>query len=375
MVDPRAERAGVSADASKGLQGKIEALRNLGALATIYVVVYHSRVTDLRLTRDQAAGQVPPWLYDIDVLLHWPGVALHVPIFFVVSGFMFFRVGLPTVAQFRRKLLDRFESLVVPFLLWNALVLAAVLLLQSAHLGGLMSRTRPVDGPVDALWRLTGDPIHYQFWFVRELILLCLLTPLIGLIVRSRLALAWLALGFAGFALTKVIGTVLSLRGIFFFSLGAYLAMRELPLRLPISRAWLRGAWVAYGASVVASAFLPVSRTALLWIVAVQVVVGLALAATAYDASSRLWNDRLVSAVRTHAFFVYAFHEPLLSVIRKGLMVAMGSSGPVLAAVLLLVPTITLAVCVVVARWISRNSPRVYGVLTGGRWRTVNRPL
>ena len=306
------------------LSEKVEMLRNLGALATIFVVVYHSRVTDLRLMRGGAATAPPAWLRAADALLHWPGVAVHVPIFFLVSGFLFFRAGLPSAAQFRRKLEDRLGSLVAPFLLWNALLLVGVLLLQAGGLGALLSHTRPVGGVGDAIWRLTGDPIVFQFWFVRELILVCLLTPLVGHVVRSRAALPWLALLFVGFALNLTLGSVLSARGAFFFSLGAFLAMREAPLRLSLPRPARCAAAVVYGMSVVAAAFLRLPPSAAPWVVAAQVVVGLALLSSAYDASSPLWEGRLVRAVRTHAFFVYAFHEPLLSVVRKGALALMG---------------------------------------------------
>lgn len=108
---------------------------------------------------------------------------LAVPTFFVISGFLFFR-NMPTEGAiptrlFIQKLKTRFHSLFVPYMLWNAFVLVVKSLqyqLEGREWKGFLN------------WEafFGGQPLNFPLWYVRSLMLLCILSPVIYLLLSSK---------------------------------------------------------------------------------------------------------------------------------------------------------------------------------------------
>lgn len=99
-----------------------------------------------------------------------------VPLFFMISGFLFF-VNIKSVNDVRNKLKKRIYTLLIPFLSWNLIYYAIHLFLKP---GSGIS----MDEFVDALFAYKYNP---AFWFMYQLILLCIISPLIYYIVNIKL--------------------------------------------------------------------------------------------------------------------------------------------------------------------------------------------
>lgn len=167
-----------------------------------------------------------------------------VPLFFVLSGFLFFR-GVPKKPQaswFGNKWKRRLNSLLIPYLIANCLALAFYIAARKLS-PGMVSGFLGEDwkNPLFIFW--TG-PINLSLWFIRELIVVCLLSPLVWLAVRYTWGVAVIAAGILwGFGIAPA--------PLFFFSLGAVAPILEIhskrleqwqerhPLRIdPSWRAW-----------------------------------------------------------------------------------------------------------------------------------------
>jgi len=109
---------------------------------------------------------------------------LAVPTFFVISGFLFFR-NMPTEGAiptrlFIQKMKARFHSLFVPYMLWNAFVLVVKSLqyqLEGREWREFLS------------WEsfFGGQPLNFPLWYVRNLMILCVLSPVIYMLLSSKL--------------------------------------------------------------------------------------------------------------------------------------------------------------------------------------------
>ena len=117
------------------------------------------------------------------------------PFFFFISGYLFFKTGFFTMDLYVKKLTRRFLSLFTPFLLWNLLYLVLVIII------GLFSSRVPILGiPIEemsfvnglkALWNIAlipggntlAAPVAVPLWFVRDLMVTVILSPLIYLAV------------------------------------------------------------------------------------------------------------------------------------------------------------------------------------------------
>ncbi len=107
-----------------------------------------------------------------------------VPFFFLISGFLFFRTF--SMDKLAEKYSSRAKSLLVPYLLWStAYYLFRVLVTQ------LLSRHHLVNsGPVPlsaGIWLqdLLENTQSYHLWFLRNLILFVLLTPVIFVLLKN----------------------------------------------------------------------------------------------------------------------------------------------------------------------------------------------
>ena len=171
------------------------------------------------------------WLQDF--LSHGLG-GIRMPAFFAISGFLFFANCAGTRDWLERKLASRVRSVLVPLLAWNALLLPVLLLLQAwpasnAFFSGVGAWSRPVAdyGPwqvVDALLGLSGYPIVYPLWFLRDLFLMCLLAPLYLIVPRSVQVVVVVVLGLLWFGGAWPY-RVPTIEAMFFFFAGALAAL------------------------------------------------------------------------------------------------------------------------------------------------------
>ena len=125
-----------------------------------------------------------------------------VPLFFVLSGFLYFRnvPEHPGARFFLDKSRKRVFSLLIPYLIANAFAFI-IYWLAYRYAAGMMSGYFGDDwhNPLFVFW--TG-PVNMSLWFIRDLIIACIVAPLIYLLVRYTriwgvlaLAVVWFKLG------------------------------------------------------------------------------------------------------------------------------------------------------------------------------------
>ena len=177
-------------------------------------------------------GMYSPLLnYHILSLLTYGGICrIAVPCFFLVSGYLFFRdLRDWDLTTWKGKMIRRVQTLFLPYILWN--LIAAVVLLSYAYfrvmIGSLdyesflEERTGILGNPFSLFWDFnhSGMPIDYPLWFVRDLILFTLCTPLIYVFCRYLGGWGIAALGLLLFVLIDVP------EGIWFYSCGAWFSI------------------------------------------------------------------------------------------------------------------------------------------------------
>lgn len=209
----------------------------------LLIVLIHSDITD-RFPDDV----MTPVAGDVMFALSHTVARVAVPLFFFMSGFLFFYKKSPEspgffVGQLRR----RVPTLLVPYLLWNLIdqVLSALknraLPSVAEFLNGfgpfLLEPSHGMLGVYDP----SGVPADMPLWFLRDLMAIMLLTPLIYRIIKSRAGVpfcgALAALFF--FGLWPDACFWFSLTGVSFFCFGAAFAIRRRsPLDIPGAAVW-----------------------------------------------------------------------------------------------------------------------------------------
>ena len=107
-----------------------------------------------------------------------------VPLFFVLSGFLYFRnvPDRPDAGYFWDKTRKRVMSLLVPYLIANALAFVCYWLAHRVAPGMLSDFFG--DKWHDPLFIFWTGPVNMSLWFIRDLIIACIVAPLIYLFVR-----------------------------------------------------------------------------------------------------------------------------------------------------------------------------------------------
>lgn len=107
-----------------------------------------------------------------------------VPVLTFISGYLLFRAALDQApAKLARK---KLRTIVVPFLVFNLSLLAAALVLHHGLGITLSNDMLPKNKKdwLDAAFGLTGAPINYPLNFLRDLVALMLVAPLLGWFLR-----------------------------------------------------------------------------------------------------------------------------------------------------------------------------------------------
>lgn len=163
-----------------------------------------------------------------------------VPTFFFISGFLFFNgVSSFTINQYREKLRKRFFSLFIPYLLWN--VVPVIIILVKAIYSGYFLEFESKRNIIGFFWDYKDGgslinvfgwnvpiayPINGPLWYVRDLILMCILSPVVYWIVRF-----FKLFGIFIFALIYIFSIwpntifLMLANSLCFFSLGSYFSI------------------------------------------------------------------------------------------------------------------------------------------------------
>jgi len=153
-------------------------------------------------------------------------------LFFFLSGFLFFfNVKTFDRTCYKNKLKRRLKTLLIPYLFWNVLAICFYLLCTSVPATATFVNIKmdihnicdylgiTITGIVD------GIPISYQFWFIRELMLAVIITPLIYVLIKYGKIYSVLLLGICWYFDFWYHIPLFKIRCIFFFSFGAFFSI------------------------------------------------------------------------------------------------------------------------------------------------------
>lgn len=258
--------------------------------------------------------------------------AVAVPLFFCISGYLFFlNTERFTPRVYLHKLHRRFYTLLIPFLVWNLIAFGLTPLKQLLGSGEAAMafspdifwgcRTNGAEGVNWLGWFVEAStaPAQLPLWFVRDLIVISLCTPLIWLLLRKGglLGLFLPALLYYG-QLWPNWGGV-SITGFWFFSFGAWFSIRRTDVAALSTRlfCWL---WLPTLFALLLPLALPAKAEG--WITLAQSVYVLLAMPCAVALAQRYSLSHTPSRFLIDScFFVYASHTillfPLLTMLKQ----------------------------------------------------------
>jgi surface polysaccharide O-acyltransferase-like enzyme len=349
------------------IRNRIDALRFPLIVGVVFI---HNSTTTVSMANGSIGTQHTGAATDFVINLISQGIArLAVPLFFAISGYLFFQ-GEWSTRLYVDKLRRRSRTLLLPFVLWNAGTLMLYALVQSlpqtrAYVSYSVwppIRSLSLFGYLNALIGITGFPILPPFWFLRDLMVLVVVAPLFHFLLVRRV----------GLGLLVVLGVLWGLEywpllwptseATLFFCIGSAIAIHSTDLaaldRFAVPLAWLTlvslliDAWFAGQLLFVHKAMILFGVCTSWWLAGVAV--------------RRPQVRSTLLVLSGYSFFVFAAHQPILLVLRK---IAFKLASPLTDARILLlyflIPIVLIAFLVMIYRLFSRFFPSLAGLLTG----------
>ena len=250
-------------------------------------------------------------------------VKVAMPTFFVMSGYLFFaNVEKFNKEIYQQKLWRRIKTLLIPYIIWN-LLMAAKLKMFSLSI----------------FW----TPANMPLWFLRDLMIVSLLTPIIYIGVK-KLGY-WLFVLLLPIYLTGIwaIQPGLNPYAICFFTLGAFLSIREMNL----IDTCLKLEKSAYTLTIVLALVMILSYPSVaysLLLLCFRVVSVMAAFCLAYRIFSRT-DKRIPKTVCDASYFIFLAHYVFFfSLIDDTFFSLFGMSTPSLCIHYLLCPLLKVAI-------------------------------
>jgi surface polysaccharide O-acyltransferase-like enzyme len=341
------------------------------------IMVHAHRLVGLPDGPVQATAQYPAALYTELLVAHlWSQITA--PLFFMFAGYLLYRQVPLTRSLWLSKVKNRLTTLGVPYLCWNGAIFLLFFVAQSiprfqAYFTRPEFEIRAMNWwqRADLLLGITRFPIDYQLWFLRDLIVLAAISPLIWLAMKyARLA----TLGFFFVLWTGVWGDVSFSQSmaLLFFSIGIALGqVSGERLLIPKHMAFmvvfvvLGLIEVVYQRDLSSDSF----SDAINVLHRVTTLIGIC---AGWRFASWMWKSASVSAalgfLAEYSFFLFAAHEPMLTVFRKlGFRLLGHDSSAKLLTVYFGSVLLTIVVCVGSAIILQHLLPWAYRTLTGGR--------
>lgn len=315
--------------------------------------------------------------YDILRILFSDGLCrVAVPIYFLFSGYLFFvRLEVWDRDIWFEKIKKRVKTLLVPYFIWNLIAICfslLILYLNSILKGGDDPDIVAFYNSIGGLWAFwdtgTGSPYNYPLWFIRDLLVFVLLTPLVFQYVKKTGILGSIILYLAYvFNLWGMIPG-LSEEGLCFFSLGAYFALYGIDFSSLFRKHWITAAIIA--CPLVIAMVLTDGDYDVLWGYARRLftlfgsVSTIGLVALLFE-KQRIKNYPLLS---NSSFFIFAAHGTIVLPFMQSIVGKLLPGNQIgLIIGYFTAPFITIVVLVICYYYFSKWIPKTMSVINGGR--------
>lgn len=322
-----------------------------------------------------------PLYYDVSYFFSEILARISVPLFFVISGFLFFyRSDSFQFKDYGQKLKKRAKTILVPYIFWNLLVIGLFFLSQT-FIPGMMSGSIMLVKDftfADWMWAFwnadmiggakpVGEfPICFQLWFIRDLMVAMLLSPLLYFLVKKLRLFALACLGLLWFfgVSSHVVG--LSIVALFFFSIGAFFSVHGRNFVCAVKPFLPVSMLVFFALAFVELVFREYSWAVYVHRANILAGIVFAVSLSAYLVGKRQWNANAFLA--DSSFFVYAYHAlPLVLVIKLSFKMFHPQSSMEMLGIYFVSTAFVIAAGLIAYYLLKRYLPRFTAIITGGR--------
>ena len=297
---------------------------------------------------------------------------LAVPTFYFIAGYLFFLNEEFNKQVYLKQIKKRFKSLVIPYLFWNFWMILFMLFYQfvgnkvGVHFAGKQIIDYTIIDLFKCFWNIGSGiyPICFQLYFLRDLILVSILSPLFyWLIMKGKVV----------FMLLLTVMYVAdvnwrffpSISPIFFFCFGASYRLLNWNWIDGFKSAISRLSWLFLGLFPIIFFLENYNYCQFVKISGVIMLLNLVYYFVEHlPEGGKI--ERALLWLSPMSFFIYCFHEPVQGLIKKVLyMLIHPSSDALLVILYFVVPFLTISLAIIIFKTLYKYCPRLLKVING----------
>ena len=295
-----------------------------------------------------------------------------VPAYFFISGYLFFL----SKKSYGQKLKDRIHTLLIPYFLWNLLLLLFYLMAYALGHPLIIFMTNIADynwlDYIRVFWDRgefdngNSAPILCPLWYIRNLLVMSLLSPILYYIIRYVreiflivVAAWWMIINNNAF----------TPQTIFFFSLGAYFSIFNLnPLKIVVEWKVFFLTLTCIFAIVDIFIHVAIATHFNLIIHRMSLLLNIPALFIIADRINRYGHNKTTAFLSQAAFTVFCIHYPIVLVLRKICIVTFANATDAIHIPLYFLCVILTTASSIGFYWmLDRYFPKAKSILTGNR--------
>ena len=335
----------------------------LSFIAVIFIVIIHNSATNQYTLAPDFFTQTTNGLHTFFAYIIG---SVAVPFFFFVSGIAFFRNYQQNL--YFKKLQSRVKTILIPYLIWNIIGLLFAIIYTYTPLSSYISGRELFDPSVKNIFEgIFLYKYNFQFWFLYDLIIYILLTPVIYLCINHKL-IGIVTCIFTLF-LPLITPSFLGVDSNFtvFYIIGCFAGKHLLSLVTKPSTKSIRLT------SLVLTIFLLVIKTLSVYniislpVIVSQILLLLLLISTYF--STDLFITKIKTSPRfTKEFFpLYTLHTYFIAIIIKLIYLINSNSSIMLFLNEISSTVITICIIVTISQLLHQKLPKIHAILFGSR--------
>ena len=320
-----------------------------------------------------------------------------VPLFFFFSGFLFFYNKDFNCNVYKQKLRTRIKTLLVPYLLWNFIAILIHLFFMMPFLSSVFpnfSMTEihltperlfntffsyfPNEGiflspTIESLGVVTKDPgpIDLPLWYVRDLMLMILLSPMIWWLIKKTKIWVVATLGIMWYFYKPVFAPnggwlTLLCTAAFFFSWGGYFSINKINFVKTFRKyRYIPRIYIA----IALIDTLTRRNDYNLYIHNIGIIIGIISLITIVSYLIENGKVKVNNTLANCSFFIYALHSLIIWEIGKLIFVFLHfpDNSYIMLSLYFVVPILTSSICIILYIMLKCYTPSFCNMLTGGR--------
>lgn len=335
----------------------------------VMVVFIHSYNIDIK-----QGGQILYFEKDanwiIQNFLSYGLTRIAVPLFFLISGYLFILDKKREFSDFLLKIKKRISTLMLPYLIWALLGLFFYFLLQGIPQSQSFFTKKFIKEYTFFEWinAIFNEPIPYQLWFLKDLIVMVILSPIIYFLVKNLKAL-FLFVIFCSWIFNQN-SIFLTSEAILFFSSGMYIGLYKTEMLECKNdyKSLFIASWIVLLIAKTAIGFYSLNSILELMLLKASILIGIIAFWNGYDSIAYFKREnKKLNYIVSFSFFLYLFHEPFLTIVKKLLFSLLPKLPQFYLLVYFLAPLITILTALLLGSFLKYKMSSIYRFITGNR--------